>query len=247
METRTKLISVVGGSGSGKTWLINRLRRVLGPCAAGLSLDDFYHDRSALAPPARQDVNYDHPQAVDWALFEAVARQCRAGHAVRTPRYSFTSHTRSAEVGLLLPAGVVLVDGLWLLLRRNVRALFDFNIFLECPAQLRLERRLARDLNERGRSAASVREQFWKTVAPMHDRYVAPQRQWADIVLEQPASEQALRDLGETIRAFAVEDDPQSAEEIAGDRIARCRRGASRPPVPNAARDFRKPILATGH
>src|SRR5262245_11718915 len=102
METRTRLIAIVGGSGSGKTWLVNRLHRMLGPAAASLSLDDFYHDQSALPLPARHRLNFDHPRAVDWPLFESVLRQCRAGDVARTPRYSFVSHTRFSECALLM-------------------------------------------------------------------------------------------------------------------------------------------------
>jgi hypothetical protein len=109
---------------------------------------------------------------------------------------------------------LVLVDGLWLLWRARVRKLFDLRVFLECPKQLRLERRLARDISERERSADSVREQFWKTVAPMHDSYVAPQVRWADMALRQPSSEAEIRDLVRTLRALLPQSEAPPGEEV---------------------------------
>ena len=93
------------------------------------------------------------------------------------------------------PERLIFVDGLWLLHRREIRSLFDLTIFVACPTQLRLERRLARDIAERGRTADSVREQFRKTVAPMHDRYVAPQERRAELVLKHPAGEKEIENL----------------------------------------------------
>jgi uridine kinase len=196
-----RLIAIVGGSGAGKTWLADRLQHAWGNTAARLSLDDFYRDRSNLSPARRTAVNYDHPRAIDWQLVEQVLRDCHTGCLTRLPRYSFASHTRLHEQEQWMPMPVILMDGLWLLWRPSVRELFDLRIFLTCPTQLRLERRMARDIAERGRSPESVREQFWKTVAPMHDRYVAPQARWADIVVTQPPSEEEIQRLLELLRA----------------------------------------------
>jgi uridine kinase len=205
MTTRhpTRLIAIVGGSGSGKTWLADRLQQAWGGPAARLSLDDFYRDRSNLSPARRTAVNYDHPRAIDWQLVEQVLRDCRAGRLTRLPHYCFASHTRLHEQEQWMPMPVILMDGLWLLWRPSVRELFDVRVFLTCPTQLRLERRVARDIAERGRSSESVRDQFWKTVVPMHDRYVAPQAGWADIVVTQPPSEEEIERLLELLRAPA--------------------------------------------
>jgi uridine kinase len=205
IPTKTKLIAIVGGSGSGKNWLADRLRLSLGLQAARLSLDDFYKDRSHLPFSRRAKKNFDHPSAIDWPLVESVLRDCRSGRTPRLPRYSFATHTRLPHYETWIPGPVVLIDGLWLLNKRTVNALFDLRIYLECPTQLRLERRLARDVAERGRTPNSIREQFWKTVSPMHDRYVAPQAMRADLVLRQPSNEADLRGLVETIRQLAPE------------------------------------------
>ena len=120
------------------------------------------------------------------------------------PRYDFTTHMRFSEPALWQPAPVVLVDGLWLLLLPTIRSLFDLRIFVDCPEELRLQRRLARDVSDRGRSAASVRRQFCLTVAPMHERYVARQSAWANVVVGQPVEEATALLLAEHMWSLVV-------------------------------------------
>ena len=211
MKPQPKLIAIVGGSGAGKTWLAHRLVEKLRPAASRISLDDFYNDQSSLDPQKRDHVNYDHPRAIDWSRVETVLRSCQAGKSVRVPKYDFATHTRTSGE-LFPPPRVVLVDGLWLLLRPSVRALFNFSIFLDCPAHVRLERRLTRDVAERGRTSHAVREQFYKDVTPMHNRYVAPQVSDADIVLNHSPHQVEVENLAETIRALIAEDEPQSED-----------------------------------
>jgi uridine kinase len=178
------LVAIVGGSGAGKTWLAERLRVALGRQAARLSLDDFYRDRSHLPPARRARVNFDDPRAIDWAAVERVLRDLRVGRPASVPAYDFATHCRLPRARTLPTKPVVLMDGLWLLQRRQVRRLFALAIFIKCPARLRLGRRLARDVRERGRTRASVLRQFRETVEPMHRRFVAPQARWADVVLD---------------------------------------------------------------
>jgi uridine kinase len=176
----------VGGSGAGKGWLIGKLRDLLGERAGHLQLDDFYRDRSHLPPRRRARLNFDVPHAIDWEAAAAVLRACRAGEAVRLPRYDFATHSRRPEGETWLPRPVVFVDGLWLLRSRALRELFDYSVFLDTPARLRHRRRLARDVAERGYTAAAVAYQWETHVAPMHDRYVEPQKRHARLVLAQP-------------------------------------------------------------
>ena len=187
MSSKTSLlVAIVGGSGSGKTWLAEKLKAVLGRKALRVSLDDFYLDRSHLAPSRRAKLNFDHPRAIDWVGFEKALRALRAGRATRIPRYDFSTHCRLPVSRMVGVKPIILVEGLWLFRRRSLRDLFEFKIFLECPSVTRLQRRLSRDLLSRGRTRASIREQFRKTVEPMHRKFVKDQKRWANLVLRRP-------------------------------------------------------------
>jgi uridine kinase len=199
MKLRPQLIALVGGSGAGKTWLSRGLHLALDHPVTRLSLDDFYRDRSHLTPSMQDRVNYDHPQAIDWPLAEAVLLGCRAARTVYVPQYSFVTHTRRRTFKMVVPRPIILVDGLWLLWRPRLCRLFDLRIFLHCPTRLRLARRLKRDIADRSRDGRSVRRQFKETVAPMHKRFVAPQVKWADVVLRQPPSQREVERLAAII------------------------------------------------
>lgn len=216
MDSKPKLIAIVGGSGAGKSWLADRLQQAFATSAARLSLDNFYLDRADLPPSHRARVNFDHPRAIDWPRLQTVLRACRAGRTTRIPQYNFATHTRMPHEKLWAPAPLVLVDGLWLLSRPRVRSLFALGIYLDCPAQLRLKRRLARDVAERGRTPDSVRDQFWKEVEPMHDRHVIPQLRLAHVVLGQPVSEAEMDGLIARIRALAPGASPAADDARPG-------------------------------
>ncbi len=203
MRPKPLLVAIVGGSGSGKTWLADKLCAKLGRKAARLSLDDFYRDRSHLSLKRRARINFDHPQAIDWASFEQVLAECLAGRRTSLPCYDFETHSRRKASKSFSPSPIILVDGLWLLHRRGVRKLFGASIFLKCGQATRLSRRLARDLLNRGRSAASVRQQFRLTVAPMHTRFVEPQVRWAQLVIREIPTECRVKKLAESLQRQA--------------------------------------------
>src|SRR5579862_7022667 len=118
---RPRLVAIVGGSGAGKSWLAQQLQRRLGKEATRLCLDDFYRDRAHLPVAQRGQINFDHPRAIDWPLFEAILRACRAGRLLAVPRYDFSRHVRRRSPGWWRPKPVVLVEGLWLLRRASLR------------------------------------------------------------------------------------------------------------------------------
>ena len=195
------LVAIVGGSGSGKSWLADKLADALAPEAARLSLDDFYRDRSHLSPARRARLNFDHPRSIDWPVLEAVLRKCsRGGAMLLLPCYDFKTHCRRSERRILRPKPIILVDGLWLLIRPSIRSFFAFKIFLDCSARTRFRRRLARDRRERGRTKASVKEQFRQTVEPMHRRYVAPQAKYADVVWRGDCAQPHVRRVAALLR-----------------------------------------------
>lgn len=193
-------VAIVGGSGAGKSWLAARLQEIGGKEAACVSLDDFYLDRSHLAPEVRCRINFDHPRAIDWQLLEQTLNKCAAGQTVVLPQYDFSTHSRRAEGRTLNPKRLIIVEGLWLLRPLSLRRIYDFSIYLDCPEGERLRRRVARDCCERGRDETSVKAQFAETVKPMHDRFVAPQRKWAQIVYSQPPSDADVHSLAEQIQ-----------------------------------------------
>lgn len=179
------LVAITGGSGSGKTTLAQAIRDRLGADrVARLSQDAYYRDRGALPPWERARLNYDVPEAFDRALFLRHLRALRSGLPIAAPVYSFESHTRAAETRPVPALPIVLVDGLLLLHDPRLRGLFDLALFLDAPAGLRLERRIRRDVLERGRTAGSVVEQFRGTVLPAHVEYVEPAKAFADLVLD---------------------------------------------------------------
>src|SRR5262249_38795781 len=184
----------------GKSWLADKLQAALGPKAGRLSLDDFYRDRSHLSPAQRARLNFDRPSAIDWTSFQRVLTSCRHWRKVRIPRYDFKTHCRLSRSRVLKPKPIMLVEGLWLLRSPRIRKLFGFRIFLDAPTQLRLRRRLARDVTDRGRSRKSVRDQFRKTVEPMHRKFVDPQGRFAHIVLQSSWGGREIDHLANRIR-----------------------------------------------
>jgi uridine kinase len=195
------LVAIVGGSGSGKSWLAAKLKAALGQNVARLSQDNFYRDRSALSPSRRTRLNFDHPRALDWPLLERVLERFCARRPTRVPRYDFKTHSRLKAKERLPTKGILLVDGLWLLRRPRLRRLFSLRVFLDCPRGLRLKRRLARDQAMRGRTRASIEEQFWSTVEPMHARYVVPQKRWADFAFTAAVGKAELQQITAQLRA----------------------------------------------
>jgi uridine kinase len=197
------LIAIAGGSGSGKTWLANELARRLAPRAAVLSLDDFYRDLCQLPIDERATVDFDVPKAIDWPLFVASLRSIKAGTDTRLPIYNFSTHTRRTRWRRWKPHPLVIVEGLWPFTRRDLKSLFDLRVFKTGDPSLRRERRLRRDLEQRGRTSESVERQWRGQVAPRHSRYVRPQMAWAHVVLPGVVPAARLDRLERKIRSLA--------------------------------------------
>jgi uridine kinase len=193
------LVGIAGGSGSGKTTLALTLTAALGPKrVARLAHDAYYRDRSAVPAAMRQGLDYDVPDALDQPLFLAHLTALRAGAAVEPPRYCFSTHRRLGVEPAVTPRPIILVEGILLLCDPNVRLALDLSIFLRAPERLRLQRRLARDTTERGRTPESVLTQFHATVRPAHAEWVEPSQEHADLVLStagpiEPLAEIAAR------------------------------------------------------
>ncbi|MCX6908251.1 MAG: uridine kinase [Verrucomicrobia bacterium] len=197
------LVAIVGGSGSGKTWLARRLKRRLGRDAGLISLDDFYRDLSALPKRERDRRNFDDPAAIEWSLFLETLARIKRGEPAAIPRYDFASHTRRRKARAWKPKPIVLLDGLWLLHELRARRLYSLSLFVDAPGEVRLQRRVERDGKERGRSRASVLRQFREHVEPMHNRFVAPQARLADRVVDSEVSDEGLYKLAAMVKKLA--------------------------------------------
>ena len=181
---RSTVLGVAGGSGVGKTTLVNRVVERLGNRATVLWFDEYYHDLIHLDPDERATVNYDHPDSLDSALLVEHLDSLLTGRAVEVPIYDFSTHTRTGSTRRVDPRSVVVVDGILVLAVPEVRDRIDLAVFVDAPEQVRLGRRLERDVRERGRTPESVRAQFAATVAPMHETYVVPSGEYADLLLD---------------------------------------------------------------
>ena len=178
------MIGVVGGSGAGKTTLVWGLADRLGADVSVLWFDEYYHDLVHLTPDERALVNYDHPDSLDVDLLVSHLDGLLAGRPAEVPVYDFTTHTRTGTTRRVDPRPVIVVDGILVLAFPVIRERLDVSVFVEAPAEVRLARRLDRDVRERGRTPESVRTQFAATVAPMHDAFVSPCRDLADLTLD---------------------------------------------------------------
>jgi len=213
---RTSVVGVCGGSGSGKTTLARQLVTGLGPArVVTIGFDSYYHDLSHLPHGERVVVNFDHPDSLDGDLFVHHLDELRAGRAVDVPVYDFAAHTRTGTHERIEPRPVVLVDGILLLAFPEVRDRLDLAVFVDAPEGVRLHRRTARDVVERGRDPEGVRRQFAATVAPMHDAHVEPHRHHADRVVRHDEDRALVIDeLLERVRALAGLEHPLHADVI---------------------------------
>jgi len=194
------LVGIAGGSGSGKTVLADALREGLRPAVvAPLAQDAYYRDRAAVPLGTRERLDFDAPDAFDQDLFVEHLSALRDGQTVRPPRYCFVTHCRRGRAEPLGPADIVLVEGLFPFVDPRARRLFDLRVFLDAPERVRLARRLARDVRERGRTEQSVIEQYRRSTVPAHRRWVEPSRAWADVVLVNAGRLEAVAEVAATI------------------------------------------------
>ncbi len=186
------MIGVAGPSGSGKSEAARAVSSRVESLV--LALDHYYRDLSYLPVEERARQNFDHPDSLDWPLIEQQLATLKRGEAILRPDYDFATHTRGAGAVRVTPAPVVLVDGIFALDER-IRGLYDTRVYVDLEDARCLERRIARDVRERGRTRDSVIKQYTATVRPMCERYVMPAREYADVVIrgDWPLAESAAR------------------------------------------------------
>jgi uridine kinase len=182
----TRIIAITGGSGAGKTTIARALARRLGAGAVVVAEDDYYRCASTIPNFDPATHNFDAPEAKEHALLRDHLALAKSGEAFDKPVYDLVTHRRRPEVERIVHADHVIVEGIHLLVLPELRAVFDVKVYVDADEAVRFARRVIRDVESRGRTPRSVMTQFFGNVRPMHERYVAPQRPLADLVLECP-------------------------------------------------------------
>ena len=180
---KTMVIGIADGTGSGKTTLTKRLKDTFGNDVSVVYHDNYYKAHPNMTYEERAALNYDHPDAFETELMVEDLRQLCEGKTIHCPVYDYTIHNRSDQTVEVRPTKVVIVEGILIFADKALRDLMDIKIFVDTDADVRILRRILRDVKERGRSLDSVIEQYLTTVKPMHEQFVQPSRQYADIVV----------------------------------------------------------------
>ena len=180
------IVGVAGGTGSGKTTVARRIAEALpAEMVTILEHDAYYLDRGDLSYEERCLLNFDHPESLDTELLVSHVNRLRAGEPVEVPMYDFKIHRRAPTTRRIEPTPIVVVEGILLFADAPLRKTLDLKLFVDTDADVRVLRRVRRDMEKRGRSFESVRDQYYKTVRPMHLQFVEPSKRWADVILPE--------------------------------------------------------------
>ena len=179
------IIGIAGGSGSGKTTLAKNISTYFGDKVSVLRHDDYYRAQSDIPEDERPRLNYDHPSAFDTQLLISHLRALRSGQAVDSPIYDYTIHDRSRDIRRVEATRVIILEGILIFENKELLDLMDMKIFVDTDPDVRIIRRLARDIKHRGRTLESVIEQYLSTVKPMHEAFVEPSKKNADIIIPE--------------------------------------------------------------
>ena len=178
------IIGIAGGTGCGKTTVVNQITRELtNNEVCVISQDSYYKDTSHLTYEERTLINFDHPQSIDFELLGAHLIALRKGETVQQPVYSFVEHNRTNETITIKPAKVLIVEGILILTNPSIRDMFDIKIYVHTDSDERLIRRLKRDIAERGRDMEEVLNRYQNTLKPMHQQFIAPTKEYADLII----------------------------------------------------------------
>ena len=200
------VIGIAGGTGSGKSTLIKKIKEEFHDEITILSHDFYYKQHDDIPFEERKKLNYDHPNAFDTDLMIEHVRRPAAGETIERPVYDFTIHNRINETVLVRPAKVIVVEGILIFENRELLDLFDIKVFIDTDADVRIIRRILRDVNERGRTLESVVHQYLTTVKLMHEQFVEPSKKYADIIIPEGGFNRvALEMLNERIHALLKE------------------------------------------
>jgi uridine kinase len=186
LRVRPVLIGIAGGTGSGKTTVAEKIVERLPPGkAVMLQHDWYYRDHPDLSLEERSRLNYDEPDALENELLVAHLHALQEGYAVECPQYDFSTHSRSSRTRRVTPHRIIVVEGILLFAVPSLREMFDLRLYVDTDDDIRLMRRIKRDLLHRGRDIRSIQKQYYESVRPMHQLHVAPSRQWAHLMIPE--------------------------------------------------------------
>ena len=201
-------IGIAGGTGSGKTTITRRILDEFGGDVSVLYHDNYYKRHDDIPFPERKKLNYDHPNAFDTPLLVQHLDALRAGQTIECPTYDYTVHNRAAETITVRPAKVIVVEGILIFAEPELRERLDIKLFVDTDADVRILRRIVRDVRDRGRDLESIVAQYLTTVKPMHEMFVEPSKRYADIIIPEGGYNQVALDfVMERIRAYVKERD----------------------------------------
>ncbi|NVJ63932.1 MAG: uridine kinase [Flavobacteriaceae bacterium] len=194
------IIGIAGGTGSGKTTVVNQITDELSTLDVGvISQDSYYNDLSHLNMEERRKVNFDHPSSIDFKLLEEHLNMLKEGKSIEQPHYSFVEHNRTGAYTKIVPTKVLIVEGILIMTDPKLRSLYDIKIFVHADSDERLIRRLKRDTRERGRDAEEVLSWYQKNLKPMHDEFIEPTKEFVDIIIPNNRYNTVAIDIVKTI------------------------------------------------
>lgn len=194
------IIGIAGGTGSGKTTVVKQIIDELRNEEVDvISQDSYYQDTTHLSFEERKKINFDHPKSIDFDLLVSHLKELKAGKSIEEPVYSFTEHNRTGETRTIHPRKVVIVEGILILTHADIRDMFDIKIYVHADSDERLIRRLKRDINERGRDLDEVLWRYQTTLKPMHQQFIEPTKEFADIIIPTNRYNTVAVDIVQTI------------------------------------------------
>lgn len=194
------IIGIAGGTGCGKTTVVNQILNELPEGEVGvISQDSYYKDTSHLTYEERVKINFDHPRSIDFKLLRKHLGELKNNNPIHQPVYSFVKHNRTGDTILTHPRKVIIVEGILILTNLKLRNMFDIKIFVHADSDERLIRRLKRDISERGRDLNEVLSRYQTTLKPMHDQFIEPMKEYADIIIPNNKYNTVAVDIVKTI------------------------------------------------
>lgn len=209
------VVGIAGGTGAGKTTVSRLIAESVGESVTRIPMDNYYRDLSHMDLDERSQVNYDHPDAFEWDLLREHLRQLLSGQSVAMPQYDFDIHNRTDDPVTVEPTAVIVLEGILALYDEEINEMLDLRLYVEADADVRILRRIERDVIERGRELEGVIDQYLSTVKPMHEQFIEPTKKAADLIIPEGANSVAINLLEEKLQA-----------EVTGDATRTWERGA---------------------